>query len=199
MKLIRYVCITLTLCALAVGPIWAAPALSVSRPHLTAPTAPAPGPTGPHSPLRWLPFGAIGAIRVKDTGAVAAKFRTRASAAATDYEVGVRAAAGDWETNTAAAESNFEQGVQDAIGRKAFGKGVRGSGGKYVKNATELGKQRYPTGVANAEQAYAAGVGPFLDALKGMQLPPRGPKGSPQNMSRANAVAAALRAKKVGS
>lgn len=138
-------------------------------------------------------------IRVKDTGAIATKFKNRAAAAAPDYTTGVQAAAGDWESNTAAAEDNYKAGVNDAMARGAFGKGVRGSGAKYVKNATTLGAQRYPSGVANAEQAYANGVGPYLDTIKGITLPPRGPKGSPQNQQRANAVAMALRAKKVGS
>jgi len=139
----------------------------------------------------------MGAIRVKDTGLAATKFRTRASAAAPDYARGVEQAAGEWETQTAASEANYEQAVTESIGRKAFGRGVRGSGGKYAKNAKELGTQRYPQGIANAEGAYAAGVGPYLDTIKGLQLPPRRPKG--QNMERANIVAAALRAKKTGS
>jgi hypothetical protein len=139
------------------------------------------------------------AIRTKDTGAIAKKFRERAAAASQDYATGVAAAAGDWETNTAAAEQNYQAGVQEAISRGAFGKGVRGSGGKYSENAQKLGTQRYPQGVANAEGAYARGVGPYLDTIKSLNLPPRGPKGSPANMSRANAVATALRARKVGS
>lgn len=138
-------------------------------------------------------------MKVKDTGSVAAKFKTRASAASQDYAAGVAGAGADWESNTAASEGNYEQGVQEAIGRKAFGKGVRGSAGKFVQNAQALGAQRYPTGIAQAQDAYARGVGPFLDTLKGMNLPPRGPKGSAQNQARANAVATALRAKKVGS
>lgn len=137
------------------------------------------------------------AIRVKDTGVAASKFRQRASAAAPDYARGVEQAAGEWETQTAAAEANYEQAVTESIGRKAFGRGVRGSGGKYAKNAKELGTQRYPQGIANAEGAYATGVGPYLDTIKGLQLPPRRPKG--QNMERANIVAAALRARKTGS
>jgi hypothetical protein len=41
-------------------------------------------------------------------------------------------------------------------------------------------------------------VQPYLDTLKGMELPPRRPKGDPGNQARANAVASRLRAQKVG-
>ena len=69
---------------------------------------------------------------------------------------------------------------------------------KYVENATKLGTQRYPQGVQNAEGAYQRGVQPYLDTIKGLTLPPRGPKGSAQNQQRADAVAKAMRMKKVG-
>jgi len=141
----------------------------------------------------------MGAIKVKDTASIGAKFKQRASAAAQDYAMGVQGAGADWEAGARAGESNYEAGVVDAIGRKAFGKGISAAGqGKYVENAVKLGTQRYPQGIGQSEPSYVRGVSPYLDTIKSLNLPPRGPKGSPQNQQRADAVAKALRMKKTG-
>lgn len=139
------------------------------------------------------------AIQIRDIGTLANKFVARAGQAQGDYKSGVEGAGQAWEAGAAAGESNYEQGVQNAIGRKAFGKGIRQAGGsKYVKNAAGLGPQRYGTGVANAKDAWAQGFGPVAAVISGLTLPPKGPKRSPQNMARANMVATALGAWKEG-
>lgn len=138
-------------------------------------------------------------IRIKDVASLSNKFVARAGAAGGDYMDGVKAAGQDWETGAAAGEENFAAGVQQAIADKRFGKGIRASGAAhYVKRASELGAQRYPSGVQAAKDDWAAGSTPYLQALSGMDLPPRRPKGDPGNMARAQAVAARLRAIKVG-
>jgi len=132
-------------------------------------------------------------IRIKDTSALSKKFATRASAAAGDYKDGVAQAGGDWEANTKAAESSFEAGVTEAISNKRFGRGVANAGaGKYVKRATELGSMRYAPGVNASADDWARNTAPYLDTLKNLQLPPRGPRRSPQNQQRSAAVAMAL-------
>jgi hypothetical protein len=198
MRYIHSVCLAIALLALTAGPAAGLPRLSLHSPTLGAGAIPA------HSPARpvELPLGLLalaGAIQVKDTGSIAAKFKTRASAASQDYASGVAGAGAAWAAGAAAGEDNYVAGVNDAIGRKAYGKGVRDAGpGKYTDNAVKLGTQRYPQGVANAEGAYAKGVGPYLDLARSLNLAPRGPKGSAQNQERANAVAKAFRMKKVG-
>jgi hypothetical protein len=138
------------------------------------------------------------AIRIKDAGSLAKKFVRNAGAAGGDYKDGVAQAGGDWEQGAAAGEDNFAAGVQAAIADKRFGKGVRAAGGaKYVQNATTKGAQRYPQGVAAAENAWAQGTQPYLQTIASLTLPPRRPKGDPGNAARSNAVAAALRAQKV--
>ena len=140
------------------------------------------------------------AIQVKDTATVAAKFATRAAAASTDYANGVANAGPKWQAQSLAAEQNYRQGVTDAAGKGRYSAGIQKHGStKYQKNATTLGPQRYGPGVQNAQGAYQAGVDPYLNVIKGLDLPARGPKGSPQNQARANAVAVALRKAKVGS
>lgn len=135
----------------------------------------------------------FGAIRIKPLDQLAAKFARNAGAAVGDYKSGVEAAGGDWETNTANSESNYEQGVAAAVGRKAFGKGVRAAGaGKYVDRASKMGSTRYGPGVQNAQGDWSKGFAPVAQVIQSVNLPPKGPKRSPQNQQRANAMASAL-------
>jgi hypothetical protein len=198
MRSIKTVCVALALMVLAAGPALGLPRLSAHAPTLSSPSS--HGPAVPRGVGDLVgPGMLIGAIKVKDTATVAAKFKRNANAATNDYATGVASAGADWESGARAGESNYEQGVQDAISRKAFGKGVSAAGQtKYVENATKLGAQRYGPGINQAEGAYSRGVQPYLDTIKGVSLPPRGPKGSPQNQQRADAVAKALRMVKVG-
>jgi hypothetical protein len=139
------------------------------------------------------------AIKVKDTASIAQKFIARAGAATGDYKAGVQGAGQDWQTNTQNSEGNWEQGTQQAIADKRFQKGVSAAGSaKYTSRAVNLGSTRYAPGVAASGDDYAKGVQPYLDKLKSLDLPPKGPRRSPQNMQRANAVAVALGALKTG-
>jgi hypothetical protein len=138
------------------------------------------------------------AIKVKDTGTIAQKYVTRAGAATKDYADGVAGAGGDWEAGARNGEPNYVAGVQEAIGDGRYGKGIAGSAAKYVANATKLGANRYGPGVQNGQQAYVTGVQPYLDKLKSLQLPPKGPRRSPQNQQRANMVALELGKLKTG-
>lgn len=132
-------------------------------------------------------------IQMRDLGSLGKKFVARAQGAQGDYKTGVEGAGQAWEQGATNGEGNYEQGVQAAIARKSFGKGVRSAGqAKYVKNAAGLGPARYGTGVANAEQAWTTGFAPVAQVIAGLSLPPKGPKRSPQNMQRANMVAMEL-------
>lgn len=145
-------------------------------------------------------LAAVGmAIRVKPAGEVARKWVQRAAAAAPDYTNGVKDAAGDWEAATAAAGDNYAQGVNQAIADGRFARGVREAGGaKFAARASTLGAQRFAPGVQASEGAMASGVAPVLQAIAGVTLPPRAPKGDPRNMERANVMAQTLRKLKTG-
>lgn len=178
--------------ALTIGPSFVLAAPLSRGPSLEAPRAPA---SALLQALSLLVGSAVvfGAIRIKDTGSLAKKFATRAAAASGDYKEGVAQAGGDWEQNAAASEGNYEQGVQESIGRKAFGKGIRTAGAAhYVKRASELGSVRYGPGVQAGTDRWAQNTGPYLQMIAGLTLPPKGPRRSPQNQQRANAVAMAL-------
>jgi membrane protein involved in colicin uptake len=135
-------------------------------------------------------------IKVKTAQASADKFKRNAGGATDAYKTGVAAAGPDWQAHTAASETVWAQATQDAIGRGAFGKGVTKAGaGKYTDRATNLGAGRYVSGINAGAGQYQAGIQPYLDVLSNLQLSPRHVKG--QNQDRSNAVAQALRAKKL--
>jgi hypothetical protein len=198
MSLIRRLFVVLAVAGLAAGPAVLGTPLSLHAPTWTAPSTPGhPARTPLDFPVGLV--GLAGAIRIKDTASIAKKFVQRAGAASTDYASGIQVAGQDWQTNTIAGKDNYVAGVQQAIADGRFERGVGAAGAqKYVDNATKLGPQRYQTGVAQAENAYSRGVQPHLDMMKGLDLPPKGPKGSAQNQQRANIVATRNRALKLG-
>lgn len=139
------------------------------------------------------------AIKVKDASAAAAKFVANAGVAQNAYTQGVTAAGPAWQANTAAASDTWSQGVQQAAQTGRFAAGINsGAQQKYTARATTVGPQRYSAGVATAGPAWQAGTAPYLQTIANLNLPPRQPKGSPANNQRSAMVAAALRAKKVG-
>jgi hypothetical protein len=196
MRLIRNLLFLSIVCVFLLAPAAELAAASVAGPRIGAPAS--SGSTA----VSLLNFAgaalAVGmAIRIKSTQDISKKFVARAGVAGGDYADGVRAAGGDWEANTKAAEDNYKQSVTQAANEGRFGKGVAAAGAaKYTEKASTLGAQRYPTGVAASESAYSRGVGPHLDMMRALELPPRRPKG--QNAARADAVAQANRKLKLG-
>ena len=82
---------------------------------------------------------------------IANKFATVTPQRTEDYRNGVQNPRKDWATSTAAAESAYETGVQLAITKKRFGKGVKKAGTeKWQRGAVEKGTQRWGPGVAMA-------------------------------------------------
>ena len=116
----------------------------------------------------------------------------------TEYAEGVQNPRSDWATQTQAAEKQFEQGVQAAITRKAFGKGVKKAGTEtWQKAALDKGPSRFAQGVQGAQDKYETGFKPYADVIANLKLPPRGAKGDPANIQRVTAVATALHAEKI--
>lgn len=138
------------------------------------------------------------AIATKDIGTIATKWSTRAQAAGPDYSAGVKSTTKDWAALTAAAADNFAQGVSQAVANGTFAKNVVAAGTpKWQAAASGKGAQRYPTGVAAGGPAYSAGFAPYLSVIQNLTLPPRSPRGSPNNVQRVSAIDAALHQKKV--
>ena len=131
--------------------------------------------------------------QIKSSTAAASKWKRRSETAQGEYEEGVRSPRTGWAQATAASEKAYEAGVQAAIGRKAFGAGVKNAGDtKWQQNALAKGPARYTQGVGLAENAYEAGFAPYRQVISNLNLPARGPKGDPTNIQRVAAVAKAL-------
>jgi len=122
------------------------------------------------------------------------KWTRRAGSASEEYRRGVTGAGQRWQAGATAGKANFAAGVTAAISSGRFEKGVAKAGAaKYERNAGTLGGDRFASGVANAECAYAAGVQPYLSAIAAVDLPARGPVGSEGNYGRVTAIGKALR------
>lgn len=133
------------------------------------------------------------AAKVPPITDVAAKFARRAQQSAPEYEQGVRAPRVPWAQAATAAQASYEQGVTQAISRKAYGKGVAAAGDqRWQRGAVEKGPVRYAQGVQLAESDYAQRMAPVLDVIARTDLPPRGPRGSAQNLQRMTPIPQAL-------
>lgn len=138
-------------------------------------------------------------VIVPATGTVAAKWARRAASAAGEYEEGIKMTPKSWAAAAKGAERNYVQGVTQAANAGRFGKGVDRVGDqKWKKNAAEKGPARFSQGVGVAQPDYANGVGPYLEAIGRVDLPPRGPAGSEGNYNRVSAIGKALRQLKAG-
>lgn len=136
--------------------------------------------------------------KIKALNTIAAKWTRRAASAGPEYLEGVKNPRADWATETKAAERAYEAGVNAAIGRKAFGKGVSNAGTEtWQRNAIEKGPGRFTQGINLSTGDYEAGFAPYRDVIANTQLPARGPKGDPQNIQRVSVLAEALHAKKL--
>jgi hypothetical protein len=137
-------------------------------------------------------------VKFKDLAASATKFTTNGSNAAATYVKNAGAAGTTWHDNTAAAEPNYVAGVQAAAQRGAFGKGVNKAGAaKYTKQIAAVAGPRFSDGIGKAGPSWNAGFAPLAQAVSGVDIGPRGPRGSPQNKQRAGAMADAWRAAKL--
>ena len=136
--------------------------------------------------------------KIKDSATINEKWKRRAGNAQQEYAEGVSNPRADWAAQTAAAEQAYEQGVQAAIGRKSFGKGVRKTGSEgWQRAALQKGPSRYSQGVTDSGDAYASGFAPYQQVIASTSLPARGPKGDPKNINRVTIMAKALHAKKL--
>jgi len=137
---------------------------------------------------------------IRSVSKIAEKWATVTPGRSAQYRSGVENPMRDWAGETAAAEDSYDAGVQAAMGRKAFGKGVRKAGSeKWKRKAVDVGVSRWGPGVSVARPDYEAGFAPYADAIAAVKLPPRGAKGDPRNLERVSAIANALHAKKISS
>lgn len=138
-------------------------------------------------------------VAIRDIASIKEKYVRKAQAASGDYRDGVESPMKDWASGAADAEESYGQGVQEAINRGAYGKGVKKAGtAKWQKYAIELGSDRYAPGVRSKQDDYEGNFKPFRDTLEKLTLDtPRGPRGSASNYDRVRQVGEALHQKRI--
>lgn len=116
---------------------------------------------------------------------------------AAQYEAGVRNPVRDYSANAQAGNDAWKSGTQAAIARDGFKKGVAKAGtAKWQDRAIKLGPARFGPGVQAAQADYESGFAPYREAISAVALPPRGPRRSPQNLQRVNAMVQAISLRK---
>ena len=135
---------------------------------------------------------------IKSVAEIARKYVRVTPGRTEDYALGVRSPRVDWQSATSAAEGAWEAGLQAAISAKRFGAGVQEAGtAKWQRKAAGVGKDRWAPGIREGAQDFEKGFAPYAQVIEGLELPPRGPKGDPNNIERVRLMAEALHARKV--
>lgn len=136
---------------------------------------------------------------IKPMTQITEKWSRNASQAGDSYREGVQNPRRPWAAATAAADEARKEGLAAADARDAFRKGVEAAGdSKWKDRASKLGPARFRQGVQVAKADFQKGFSRYHSVIAGVTLPPRGPKGSPENIDRVRAIAEALHAEKVG-
>lgn len=134
---------------------------------------------------------------IKPLSRIASKWQKNSSTAGDSYREGVENPRRSWAASASASDQARRDGLAAADARDAFVKGVNEAGdAKWKKNATTLGPARFRQGVQNAEPEFSKGFNKFHGVIAGVTLPPRGPKGSPENIERVRVIADALHSAK---
>ena len=137
-------------------------------------------------------------ISVKSAADIADKWAAVTPARASYYESQAPAAAAEWEANTIAAGGTYTAGIAVAgIGKRFVGGVKRAGAEKFGRKVRDVGVARYGPGVAAAKADMAKGVADYVSVLEGMEIPDRGPRGSPGNYAIVEKVGTALHKKRL--
>lgn len=137
---------------------------------------------------------------MKTASQSAGKWATNAGSASGNYLEGASSTTKDQSAAAIAAKGLYQQGIQEAISRDAYAKGLSKSGkAGWLRGVQEKGAANFGVGVTSpsAQSKYAQESGRFDSARNAASGQPRGAKGSPQNLQRVAAVVNAMRAIKV--
>jgi len=134
---------------------------------------------------------------IKPLGQIADKWKRVTPQRTQDYEQGVQQPRRDWAQSTANASDRYKEGIQSAINRGAFAKGVTNAGsGKWQEKTLAKGPNRFAEGVAQSGGDYEDGFAPYHQVISSTTLPPRFPTGDDRNIQRVSVLNKALRKKK---
>jgi hypothetical protein len=136
--------------------------------------------------------------QIKTLDRISQKWSTVTPQRQTEYTDGVQNPRTDWLAATQAAAANYDKGIQAAVANKSFSKGVARAGSqKWQQKTLTKGPGRWAQGVSVSRSDYEAGFAKYHQAISGITLPPRGPKGDPSNINRVAIIAKTLHDLKV--
>lgn len=130
-----------------------------------------------------------------------AKWQGNSANGAQNYIKGASETTKDQAALAIAAKQNWKAGLDAAAAAGSYEKGLGRSGKQgWLEGVHQKGAQNFGTGVqsARAVTKYEQNSGKYDSARTAAAAIARGPKGSPGNIQRVAAVAAAERAVKVG-
>jgi hypothetical protein len=124
-------------------------------------------------------------IKTKSLSDTTEKYVKNTSTAGSYYQKGIENPRRPCIESAKAAEPLYEEGVAAAIARKGFSAGLDKVSETDWKNAAiSKGVSRYPTGCKLSKDKYNKSMGEVLSHMSGIDLPPKGTRGSPANIAR---------------
>ena len=137
-------------------------------------------------------------VQIKSLDRIKRNFKSGTAGAQGRYKEGVESPRRPWKESTLAASDLQKQAMTDALARDAVKKGVEATAAdKQQIRASTLGPARYSQGAAAGVEEYGSGFSPYHSKIASTELPPKGPKGSPENEQRSAAMGKALHDLKV--
>jgi hypothetical protein len=122
------------------------------------------------------------------------KWQRRASVAQPEYQAGVQNPRTPWAEAAGRADANYRTAVTQAAAAGKFAQGVSAAGNeKWSMNSLRKGPSRFVEGVQLSGPQFQDRISQVLSTIQSVTLPPRGPKGSPQNYQRTAPIGEALR------
>jgi len=137
-------------------------------------------------------------ISVKSASDIADKWAAVTPQRASYYAAEAPAAGAEWEANTVGAGPVYLAGIQVAGIDKRFVGGVKRAGAaKFSRKVKDVGVARYSPGVTAAKEDMAKGIADYIGVLEGLEIPDRGPRGSPGNYAIGQIIGDALHKKRL--
>lgn len=132
--------------------------------------------------------------KTKGAGVAVDKWQRRASAAGQDYMNGIDNPRKPWDQAAKEGAANYRQGVTAAANAGRYEAGIGRVGAQaWVDGSKRKGPGRFAEGVNLAGPKFQERISTVISTIEAVQLPPRGPKGSPQNINRVAPIGMALR------
>ena len=137
-------------------------------------------------------------ISVKSAQDIAKKWADVTAQKSGCYAAEAPNAGAKWEERTSQAGGTYKLGVSVAGIEQRFVGGVKRAGAaKFARKVKDVGVGRYAPGVAAAQTDMASGIDPFVGVLEGLEIPDRGPRGSPGNYAIVQKVGDTLHKKRL--